>query len=97
MKLLWSGKDILIAPLLKVEYILSSPTSATYTSPELRLQFLHPDRNVEQHCILQHGQKTLYNPVQNANETARAAEDLLETAVARYAEDNLLVVRVRKP
>ena len=47
------------------------------------------------HCILRPGQKTLYNPDPNGNEAARAAEDLLEKAVARYAEDNLLVVRVR--
>ena len=49
------------------------------------------------HCILRPGQKTLYNPDPNGNEAARAAEDLLEKAVARYAEDNLLVVRVREP
>jgi len=50
--------------------------------------------NVNHHCILRPGQKTLYNPDPNGNEAARAAEDLLEKAVARYAEDNLLVVRV---
>jgi len=52
------------------------------------------DPNVKHHCNLRHGQKTLYNPDPNAEEDARAAEELLEKAVARYAEDNLLVVRV---
>ena len=89
--------DILDATLLKVEYILSSPPSAMYTSSELKLKFLHPDPKVAHHCILQDGQKTLYNPDSVKGTPARAAEDLLEKAVARYAEDNMLVVRVRKP
>ena len=64
-----------------------------YVSP----QFVHPDPKVAHHCHLQDGQKTLYNPDSKEGSTARAAEDLLEKAVARYAEDNMLVVRVRKP
>ena len=52
---------------------------------------------MEKHCHLRPGQKTLYNPDPNATKAAKAAEDLLELAVARYAEDNMLVVRVRKP
>jgi len=52
------------------------------------------DSNVEKHCHLRPGQKTLYNPDPNATKAAKAAEDLLELAVARYAEDNMLVVRV---
>ena len=89
--------DILDATLLKVEYILSPPPSAMYTSSELKLKFLHPDPKVAHHCILQDGQKTLYNPDSVKGTPARAAEDLLEKAVARYAEDNMLVVRVSKP
>jgi hypothetical protein len=52
------------------------------------------DQHVEKHCQLLQGQKTLYNPVSEKGTAARKAEDLLEKAVARYAEDNMLVVRV---
>ena len=91
MKRHWSvERDILIAPLLEVKYILSCPTSFVCNKKN------YPDPNVKHHCNLRHGQKTLYNPDPNAEEDARAAEELLEKAVARYAEDNLLVVRVRK-
>ena len=40
---------------------------------------------------------TLYSPEAGENTLVKAAEDKLEEAVARYAEDNLLVVRLRKP
>jgi len=52
------------------------------------------DPNVAHHCHLEDGQKTLYNPDSKKDTPARKAEDLLEKAVARYAEDNMLVVRV---
>ena len=48
------------------------------------------------HCQLKVGQDTLYTPEYTENDTAKAVENELEDAVARYAEDNLLVVRVRK-
>ena len=38
---------------------------------------------------------TLYSPEAGENTLVKAAEDKLEEAVARYAEDNLLVARVR--
>merc|ERR550532_3211670 len=50
------------------------------------------DHNVAHHCHLEDGQKTLYNPDSKKDTAARKAEDLLEKAVARYAEDNMLVV-----
>ena len=38
---------------------------------------------------------SLYSPEAGENAAVKAAEDKLEEAVARYAEDNLLVARVR--
>merc|ERR1711936_946503 len=40
------------------------------------------------------GQDTLYTPESTADNASKAVEDELEDAVARYAEDNLLVARV---
>ena len=41
-------------------------------------------------------QDTLYSPNSKEDEAVKALEEELEDAVARYAQDNLLVVRVRK-
>ena len=56
----------------------------------------YPDANLDKHCQLIPGKDTLYTPEPGANSTVKAAEVNLQEAVARYAEDNLLVVRVRK-
>ena len=42
------------------------------------------------------GEDTLYNPDATEDDAVKAVEEELEDAVARYAEDNLLVARVRK-
>ena len=42
------------------------------------------------------GEDTLYNPDATEDDAVKAVEEELEDAVARYAKDNLLVVRVRK-
>jgi len=52
------------------------------------------DANLDKHCQLIPGKDTLYTPEPGANSTVKAAEVNLQEAVARYAEDNLLVVRV---
>ena len=57
----------------------------------------YPDERVAHHCPNRPGSKnngddTLYTP--DPNEANRAAEEALEKAVAKYAEDNLVVVRV---
>ena len=44
------------------------------------------------HCQMKN---TLYSPNSNEDEAVKALEEELEDAVARYAEDNLLVARVR--
>ena len=51
---------------------------------------------MKKHCQLKEGEDTLYSPNAGESEAVKAAEDKLEEAVARYAEDNLLVARVRK-
>ena len=45
---------------------------------------------------MKENQDTLYSPNSNEDEAVKALEEELEDAVARYAQDNLLVVRVRK-
>ena len=46
---------------------------------------------------MKENQDTLYSPNSKEDEAVKALEEELEDAVARYAQDNLLVVRVRKP
>ena len=41
-------------------------------------------------------QETLFSPNSTEGEAVKAVENELEDAVARYAKDNLLVVRVRE-
>jgi len=50
--------------------------------------------NQQKHCELQEGQDTFYSPRARAGKNVKEAEHNLEDAVVRYAEDNLLVVRV---
>ena len=57
----------------------------------------YADVKLDKHCQLKEGVDTLYSPEAGEDPAVKAAEDKLEEAVARYAEDNLLVVRVRKP
>merc|ERR1719458_1571161 len=52
------------------------------------------DARLDIHCQLKVGQDTLYTPESTADNSSKAVEAELEDAVARYAEDNLLVVRV---
>ena len=52
---------------------------------------------MNQHCQLNEGEDTLYSPNSTEDAAVKDVEEELEDAVARYAEDNLLVVRVRKP
>jgi len=52
------------------------------------------DVRLNKHCQLKEGMDTLYSPEAGENALVKAAEDKLEEAVARYAEDNLLVARV---
>jgi len=52
------------------------------------------DARLDIHCQLKVGQDTLYTPESTADNASKAVEAELEDAVARYAEDNLLVVRV---
>lgn len=52
------------------------------------------DARLDIHCQLRVGEDTLYNPESTVAVNVTAVEDELEDAVARYAEDNLLVVRV---
>ena len=64
----------------------------------LSVKFLHiqfPDArlNQQKHCQMKN---TLYSPNSNEDEAVKALEEELEDAVARYAQDNILVVRVRK-
>ena len=49
------------------------------------------------HCQQQSGQDTLYTPTpdESTTETIQSAEANLEKLVLRYAEDNILVTRVR--
>ena len=54
------------------------------------------DVKLNKHCQLNQGMDTLYSPEAAENAAVKAAEVKLEEAVARYAEDNLLVARVRK-
>ena len=54
----------------------------------------YPDDKVKKHC---QKKGDLYSPDSGEDEAVKALEDEFEDAVARYAEDNLLVVRVRKP
>ena len=56
----------------------------------------YPDAKLEKHCQLKPGKDTLYTPEPDAISAVKDAEVNLQEAVARYAEDNLLVVRVRK-
>ena len=57
----------------------------------------YPDAilNQQDHCKLQEGNDTFYSPSSRVGENVEKAEHNLEDAVVRYAEDNLLVVRVR--
>merc|ERR1719151_520897 len=52
------------------------------------------DARLDIHCQLKVGQDTLYTPESTADSASKAVEAELEDAVARYAEDNLLVDRV---
>ena len=45
---------------------------------------------------MKENQDTLYSPNSKEDEAVKALEEELEDTVARYAQDNLLVVRVRK-
>jgi len=50
--------------------------------------------NQQKHCELQEGHDTFYSPESRVADNVKAVEDELAEAVVRYAEDNLLVVRV---
>jgi len=52
------------------------------------------DAKLNQHCQMKENQDTLYSPNSKEDEAVKALEEELEDAVARYAQDNLLVVRV---
>ena len=45
---------------------------------------------------MRENEETLFSPNSTECEAVKAVEEELEDAVARYAKDNLLVVRVRK-
>ena len=55
----------------------------------------YPDIRLNKHCQLKEGMDTLYSPDAGENAAVKAVEEELEDAVARYAEDNLLVARVK--
>ena len=57
---------------------------------------MEPDGKLNRHCQLKNGEYTIYFPKPSENKAVKAVEEELEDAVARYAKDNLLVVRVRK-
>ena len=57
---------------------------------------MEPDGKLNRHCQLKDGEDTLYTPDPSEDKAVKAVEEELEDAVARYAKDNLLVVRVRK-
>ena len=60
---------------------------------------LSPDEHVADHCPDRNssydGDDILYSRYSNPSRAVRTAEKELEKAVATYAEDNLVVVRVR--
>ena len=51
--------------------------------------------SVTNHCQQQSGQDTLYTPTPEPTNETRNAEANLENLVLKYAEDNILVTRVR--
>ena len=56
----------------------------------------YPDARLSHHCQMRENEETLFSPNSTECEAVKAVEEELEDAVARYAKDNLLVVRVRK-
>ena len=75
----------------------NTPIDTVYLFHGTKLNPTHyPDARLDIHCQLKVGQDTLYTPESTADNASKAVEAELEDAVARYAEDNLLVVRVRK-
>ena len=54
---------------------------------------VNPDEKLKKHC--QH-RGDLYSPDSGQDPAAKALEDEFRDTVAKYAEDNLLVVRVKK-
>ena len=84
--------------MVKKVLIIGGPFSFKFCESKLKhVPISFPDPQLAKHCQLKEGMDTLYSPNPSETQAVKTAEGKLQEAVARYAEDNLLVVRVRKP